>query len=91
MEFASGGGDATQAKGKKLDQGVSMKSLKELTSRWSFKENCNESKSCRTTTARVHLSKIRDDPRHGGESAKGPGRGGKVKGFTILLQPRKEL
>ena len=28
MKFASGGGDAMQAKGKKLGQGVSMKGLK---------------------------------------------------------------
>jgi len=36
--------------------------------------------------------RIREDPRHGGESAKGPGEErAKIKGLTILLQPRKEL
>ena len=49
---------------------------RELSSRWSFKKNCNESKSCKTTTKRVHSGKARDGPSHGGKSAKGPGERG---------------
>ena len=59
--------------------------------RWRFKENCNESKGCRTTTESVHSGEIRDNTRHGGESAKGPGERGKIKGFTTRLQLKKEL
>jgi len=63
-----------QAQGKKLGQEVSIKSLKE-----SFKENCNMCKCYRTTKKRVHSGKARDGPRHGGESAKGPGERARLK------------
>ena len=71
-----------QAKEKKIGQGVLMKSLKGAHSRWSFKENCNESKCCRTTKKRVHSSKARDGPRHDSKQPQAPRRGGKsVKGL----------
>ena len=66
--------------------------MMEFTSRWSFNENCNEFKSCRLATERLHSYEVQDDPMHDGESAKDPKeRGVRVKGFTIWLQPRKEL
>ena len=90
-ELGGGGGDVMHTKRKKLGQGVSIKSLKRAHFEVEFKENYNESKSCRTTTERVHSGEVQDNPRHGSESAKGLRRGGKVKGFTIWLQPRKTL
>jgi len=65
-----------QVKGKKLGHGVSMKSLKGAHFEVNFQENSNESKSCRMTTEKVYSGEIQDDPRYGGESAKGPGERG---------------
>jgi len=39
---------------------------------WSFKKICNEFRSYRKTIKRVHSGEVQEDPRQGGESAKGP-------------------
>jgi len=66
-----------------------MKSLKGAHFEVSFKENCNGSTYCWMTKERVYSDKVRDGPRYGAESVKGPGERGKVKRFKICLQPRK--
>ena len=40
------------------------------------------------TTERVHSSKVRDDPRHGGESAKGSRERGKIKHDMVTIKER---
>jgi len=39
---------------------------------------------------KTHSGKTRDEPRHGGESARGPKERGKNKSFTVQLQSRKK-
>ena len=69
-----------------------------------MKRNSSQSEASRKTVTRPELSqsvaerrkgafgKAQDDPSHGGETAKGPGESEQeLKGFTVWLQPRKEL
>ena len=72
-EFTGDGSDAMQGKRKNRSGSFNEKLEGSSLRSGASKKIANGSKYCRTTKQMVHPGKARDGPRHGGESAKGPG------------------